>query len=249
MHLRQHRVAGLYLHRERGGFGSRLQAVWHNPGTPRRRVAATCVTPIGTPAYLRFMLSGVLFHYACPDWYLGQARQVRLPALSESATVGGATVPTNTIRALSRDLYEALTKERSFDAATGFELGRLAAQLTLITGMGSAPLDASHSPSEAAPSTSSANGASDGGKVRRDHRGHFVATGVKRQRQEKRPMRRPQRVVTGPDGHVVVFDFERLQIKDSPPDGDPHTYQLPNRNEMWARWKKAKKFFRVAQPA
>lgn len=155
-------------------------------------------------------------------------------------------MPINTIRDLSRDLYDALTKEREFDAVTGFELGKLAAQLALITGVSYAPL--SHRNGDAAPIPAAAVAAGSTPPPR-DSLGHFLKTGTKRQRVEKRPLRRPQRVVTGMDGHVVVFDFERLQIKDSPPDGDPHTYQLATRKEMWQRLNQAKKHFRVAQPA
>lgn len=158
-------------------------------------------------------------------------------------------MPINTIRDLSRDLYDALTKERSIDAATGFELGRLSATLSLFLSAGAVPAVEPRRPRPSAeihmPVTLPAGPGSNGGGLKRDKLGHFVATGVKRQRVERRPMRRPQRVVTGADGHVVVFDFERLQIKDSPPDGDAHTYQIPSRKEMWDRWNKAKKHFKA----
>lgn len=153
----------------------------------------------------------------------------------------------NTIREMSRALYDELTKERTIDAATGFELGRLSATLSLLLSAGvpaaivpRSPRNSGefHAPIPAPPGAS-------GNTPKRDKQGQFVPTGVKRQRVEKRTMRRPQRVVTGADGHVVVFDFERLLIKDSPPDGDASTHQIASRKEMWDRWHKAKKYFKA----
>lgn len=152
-------------------------------------------------------------------------------------------MPLQTIQDLARDLTDALTRERDFDMATGFELGKLAAQIALLTGISTSPLPRTSTTHTPAAVHQPVNGAGASGPPR-DRSGQFVSTGSKRQRPEKRPMRKPQRIVTGRDGHVVVFDFERLQIKDSPPDGDPHTFSVADRKEMWKRYNMARDFFK-----
>lgn len=123
------------------------------------------------------------------------------------------------IRALAHELAEALTPGAPLDAADAIELGRLVAKLELIQGGALAPRQ---SPAPA-------------------------AAPRKRIRLEKRPMRRAERVLEGPDGHRVVFNFHDFTITEEVPGIEPIVTRCKDRKELWTQLRAIKAHFRKMQ--
>lgn len=127
------------------------------------------------------------------------------------------------IRALASELAAALTPGLTLDAPAALELGRLAAKLELLT-EGTLATGQDPIAPRPAPSPTSAP--------------------RKRIRLEKRPMRRAERVLDGPDGHRVVFDFHTFEITEHVPGREPFTRRCKDRKELWAQLRAIKAHFR-----
>jgi hypothetical protein len=155
------------------------------------------------------------------------------------------------IRALAHELFDQLTRERNVDAQTGFELGRLSAALTMLTG--GPPIRDPNLRTRASdrevhvPLPALAPSGSSGGNGAAHPPAASNGAPRKRVRLEKRPMRKAERVLTGPAGHTVAYNFETFTITDTPAKGAaPRIETVATRKELWDRLKKQKKEFKAA---
>lgn len=144
------------------------------------------------------------------------------------------------IRILAHELFDALTKERTVDAQTGFELGRLSAALTMLTGGPPVrdPTLRTRASDREVHTQAPAQGAN--GTGGHSNGAAAPAQPQKRIRIERRPMRHAERTLTGPNGRVVTYNFERFEIRDSA----GKTEVVGGRKELWDRLKKQKKEFK-----
>ena len=127
------------------------------------------------------------------------------------------------IGVLAHELADAITQAPTLEAEDALEVGRLVAKLELLTG---GPVTFTRAPQ-------------DGRMTAAAHR--------KRIRLEKRPMRRAERVLDGPDGHRVVFNFHTFTVTEEVPGEEPFTRTCKDRKELWAQLREVKAHFRKAQ--